>query len=398
MKSGMDDKSARPSRMKTTMRASVLYDVARIELRDVPRPEPGPYDVLVRVSAVGLCGTDFHIFSGHANYHTDPYGRPIPLSEQPQILGHEITGLVEEVGRHVKDLSAGDRVVLDQGLNCVSARRPKLCEYCATGYSHLCEFYQEHGITGLPGGLAEYLAIPAVNALRVTSDLESADASLTEPLCCIVHACDIAASMGARYRIGAEDRQRRVQTVLIGGAGPAGLIFVQYLRNVLGYDGLLLVSEPNARKRELAAQFGADVMDPQAVDLVQAVHEITKGRRVEYLIEASGVGEAVTRIPGLIRKQATVLLYGYGYAGTELSALNNIHFLEPTLVVPVGASGGFDADGRPSTYRRALRLIEAGQIDVASLITHRYAGLEAVPTAFAGDHRAREYVKGIVTL
>lgn len=380
------------------MRASVLWDVGRLELRDVVRPEGGPHDVLVRVASVGLCGTDFHIFAGHANYNTDRRGVPIPLAAEPQILGHEITGVVEEGGREVKDLRPGDRVVLDQGLNCVSARRARLCEYCASGFSHLCEFYREHGITGLPGGLAEYVAIPAVNALRINSDLDTAEAALTEPLCCIVHAVDLAMRASTRYAIGAAEDERRVRAVLICGAGPAGLLFTQYLRNVLGYDGLLLVSEPNARKRALAERFGARGIDPQAVDLIEAVAEMTSGRRVEYLIEASGIGDVVARIPGLIRKQAMVLVYGYGYAGTDLSVLNNAHFLEPTLIAPVGASGGFDADGRPSTYRRALGLIEEGRIEVTSFITHRYASLEAVPRAFAGDHRAPDYVKGVVTL
>ena len=81
------------------MKAAVLVDVGRIELRDVPCEDPGPRDVLVRVTAVGLCGTDFHIFAGHANYNRDERGRPIPLAREPQILGHEVAGVVEAAGR-----------------------------------------------------------------------------------------------------------------------------------------------------------------------------------------------------------------------------------------------------------------------------------------------------------
>ena len=131
------------------MRAGVLCDVGRIEVRDVPRPVISPHEVLVRVSAVGLCGTGSHIFAGHANYNTNERGLAIPLALQPQILGHEISGFIEETGTAVRDLQTGDRVVVDQGLNCVSRRRELLCEYCRTGDSHQCEFYQEHGITGL---------------------------------------------------------------------------------------------------------------------------------------------------------------------------------------------------------------------------------------------------------
>src|SRR5437016_1042220 len=169
------------------VRAAVLVDVGRIELRDVPCEEPGPRDVLVRVTAVGLCGTDFHIFAGHANYNYDERGQPIPLARAPQILGHEIAGVVEAAGASVRDLRPGERVVIDQGRNCVSAARSPVCEYCATGDSHQCESYREHGITGLPGGFAEYLTIPAVNAVRIQSDRDAAVTALTEPLGCVVH-------------------------------------------------------------------------------------------------------------------------------------------------------------------------------------------------------------------
>jgi threonine dehydrogenase-like Zn-dependent dehydrogenase len=380
------------------MRAAVLCDVAQIQVQEVPPPQVGPRDVLVRVKAVGLCGTDFHIFAGHANYNLDQRGKPIPLRARPQILGHEIVGVIEDRGSEVQDLSIGDRVVIDQGLNCLSANRLPLCEYCASGHSHQCQFYREHGITGLQGGLAEYLAIPAVNAIGINSDLDVVEAALTEPLGCIVHSSDMVARARARYAIGAEDAGRRVRSVLICGAGPAGLLFIQYLRNVVGYDGLLIVSEPSAKKRELAASFGADALDPNSASLHEAVREMTKGRLVEYMIEATGVGSVIASIPGLIRKQATVLLYGHGHAGVELSVLNNVMFLEPTLVASVGASGGFEADGRPSTYRRALGLLEEKRIKVAPFITHRYRSLEAVPQAFAGEHHSPDYVKGVVVL
>src|SRR5271165_1230457 len=153
------------------MKACVLHDVASIEVREIPTPKLQPGDVLVRVSAVGICGTDTHIFAGHANYNYDASGQPIPLSVQPQILGHDISGVVAAVDTEVRDLKPGDRVVLDQGINCVSAGRATLCEYCRSGDSHQCEFYREHGITGLQGGLAELIAIPACNAVPLTSHL-----------------------------------------------------------------------------------------------------------------------------------------------------------------------------------------------------------------------------------
>jgi threonine dehydrogenase-like Zn-dependent dehydrogenase len=385
------------------MKACVLCDVGRIEVREVPQPRVGARDVLVRIAAVGICGTDAHIFSGHANYNTDTAGTNISLSVQPQILGHEISGEVAEVGGEVRDLAVGDRVVIDQGLNCVSARRELRCEYCLSGDSHQCAFYAEHGITGLPGGLAEFIAVPASNAVRLTADLDMKEAALTEPLGCVIHSSDAVARAHGRFTIGATSSssgaERRVRHVLICGAGPSGLLHLQYLRRVLGYDGLLMVSEPNEMKRQLAKKFGADVvLDPSGGEMGAAVREHTKGGGVEYLIEASGQGRAFAAISSVIRKQATVLLYGHGHAGFELSLLNNVMFKEPTLVTPVGASGGFEKDGRPSIYARALRLIEQGKISVAPFITHRYASLGDVQGALAGGMNAADYVKGVVAL
>jgi threonine dehydrogenase-like Zn-dependent dehydrogenase len=392
-------KEAATGESGATMRAGVLCGVERLEVRDVPLPSAGPHEVVVRVSAVGLCGTDAHIFAGHANYNTDEYGQPIPFDIDPQILGHEISGVVEEVGPEVKDLSSGDRVVIDQGLNCMSLRREALCEYCRTGDSHQCEFYAEHGITGLPGGLAEFIALPAVNAISIETDLNAAEAAMAEPLGCVIHASDAVMRVPARYQLNGSSLGRHVESVLICGAGPAGLLFVQYLRRVLGYAGLLLVSEPNPDKRDLAMQFGADhQIDPGDRDAVEEVHEFTGGKGVDYLIEASGAGRVLAFIPGLIRKQATVLLYGHGHAGVDLSVLNNLMFREPTLVTPVGASGGFERDGRPSAYLRALNLIEQNRIEVTPLITHRYTSLESVQTALASDIYAPGYIKGVVSL
>lgn len=380
------------------MKASVLVDVKRLEVRDVPRPVISPYEVLVRTTAVGLCGTDAHIFAGHANYNTNESGQQIPLAVQPQILGHEIAGVIEEAGSAVSDLQPGDRVVVDQGLNCVSRRREVLCEYCRTGNSHQCEFYREHGITGLPGGLAEFIAIPAVNAIKVNTALDASSAALVEPLGCVIHSSDTVGRTRTRHLINAPEPESRVRSVLICGAGPAGLLFTQYLRNVLSYQGFLVVADPNEHKRQLAKTFGAnETIDPRE-DLVETVREYTSGKGVEYLVEASGSGKVFQSIPGLIRKQATVLLYGHGHSGTDVSVLSSILFKEPVLVSSAGASGGFEADGRPSVYARALSLIERKQIDVAPLITHRYGSLEEVETALSGGMRSPGYVKGVVVL
>jgi L-iditol 2-dehydrogenase len=380
------------------MRSAVLAGIGRMEVRDVPVVAPGPRDVLLRVAAVGLCGTDFHIFSGHGNYHVDAAGRTIPLSESPQVLGHEFVGIVEQAGPLVGDLAAGDRVVVDQGRNCVSATRMPLCEYCATGDSHQCATYAEHGITGLPGALAEFITMPAVNALKIEAPFPNEEMALTEPLACIVHSIDLLLKASTRYRLRDVDPVHRIETVLIFGGGPAGLLFTQYLRSALGYEGQIVVSEPNPAKRALAESFGASTIDPSHTDLAAEIAGMTSGRRAELIIDASGAGAVFVDMCRLLRKQGTVLMYGHGHTGVDLSVLNNLQFLEPTLLSPVGASGGFEPDGRPTTYRRALGLLETSRLKVAPFITHRYHSLDQVPAAFAGAHKAADYVKGVVLL
>ncbi len=368
-------------------------------VRDIADPEIGPRDVLVRVTGVGLCGTDFHIFEGHANYHTDRLGRPIPFDEAPQVLGHEIAGVVEACGAEVRDLTAGDAVVLDQGRNCLSVGVGVRCEYCASGDSHQCEAYGEHGITGLQGGLADLIVMPAVNVVRRGHQLPADQAALTEPLACIIHAHAMMERFTpvARYRLGTSDADARIRTAFIAGAGPAGLLFLQHLRHVTGFEGRIVVSEPNPARQALARHYGADdVIDPVRDDVVDATLTLTGGRRVEYLIDASGSAAVFRQMPGLVRKQATVLLYAHGQSGADIGVLNTLMFREPLLVSPVGASGGFDADGRPSVYRQSLELLESGKIDVSRIVTHRYTSLDAIPHAFAGDdRRSAEYVKGV---
>lgn len=368
-------------------------------IADIADPVIGPRDVVIRVNGVGLCGTDFHIFEGHANYHTDRLGRPVPFELSPQVLGHEVAGIVEDRGADVRDLAVGDAVVIDQGRNCLSAAAPSLCEYCGTGDSHQCETYGEHGITGLQGGLAEAIVMPAVNVVRRGRGLPAEHAALTEPLACILHAhaAVMRASAVARYQLQAADPDARVKTALIAGAGPAGLLFLQHLRHVVGFEGRIIVSEPSATRQALARHYGADaVLNPLAEDVVDATLTLTGGRRVEYLIDASGSAHVFRQMPGLIRKQATVLLYAHGQSGADIGELNRIMFREPILVAPVGASGGFDADGRPSVYRQSLDLLESGRVDVSRIVTHRYGSLDDVPRAFASDDRqAADYVKGV---
>ena len=119
---------------------------------------------------------------------------------------------------------------------------------------------------------------------------------------------------------------------------------------------------------------------------------------MELVIDASGAGPVFTQIPLVARKQCTILMYGHGHNGVDLSAMNYVQFLEPTMLAPAGASGRHEPGLPPDTYARALTLIEDGVIDVGALISHRYSSLDAIPSAFAGDHLLPEYVKGVVVL
>ncbi|MBL8756385.1 MAG: alcohol dehydrogenase catalytic domain-containing protein, partial [Planctomycetes bacterium] len=372
------------------MRACALVAPQRLELIDVPSPGLGPHDVRVRPAAVGVCGTDLHIFAGESNFHFDRDGVPIPFEVAPQVLGHEITGTVVEVGKAVADVRVGTRVVVDQGRNCRSERRVPECEYCATGHSHQCEYFQEHGITGLTGGFAEELVVPAVNVLPIADGVAFPAAAMAEPLACVLHCTDFGERAHTRYRFSG-DGASRVRTAVVLGAGPAGLLFVQVLRSVFAFDGAVVVCDPSPTKRALAQAIGALAVPPAQVR--DAVLQASGGRGAEYVVEATGAGSVWGVIPRLVRKQATVLMYGIGHGDAPMSLLNPVQWREATLVTSVGASGGFDADGRPSVYRRAQELLAAGRVQVEAMLTNRYDGLAAVPRAFTGDHAREGYVK-----
>ena len=377
------------------MKAAVLEDIKKLVVRRVPDPQLTPREVVLRVQAVGVCGTDFHLFHGHSNYNLDANGRQIPLAEQPQILGHEYTGEVMEIGRDVHDLKPGDRVVCDQGLNCKSCGRQPLCEYCASGDCHQCVYYREHGITGLPGAMAEYIAMPAVNCLKISTDMPPEQAALVEPLACILHANDRAERTPARHTF---DGERRIGNIIIFGAGPAGLLFLQYFRKVRSFDGLVVSVDVREKNLHLAQRFGATTINAARTRVTEAVRELTHGERMHLMVEACGNAGMFQEAPGFLRRQATVLIYGAGHQGQDISVLDPILFTEPTLVAPIGASGGFDPDGRPTTYRRAKEFVSNGTIEVLPFITHTYNALEDIHGAFEEDFRRTDYIKGVLKI
>ena len=337
-----------------------------------------PRDVLVRVRSGSAAPTSTSS-SGHGNYHSDRRGRLIPLDESPQMLGHEFAGVVEEVGRDVRDLAAGrPRRASIRGATASATARP-LCEYCATGDSHQCEQLRRarhHRAAGRRSPSAS--RVPAVNAMRVDGRARRRDrAALTEPLACIIHSCDVVERATTRYRLRhAPDADRRVRTVLIFGGGPAGLLFIAVpaQRARLRRPAARLASRTRCKRALRRVATAPTPIDPRAVDLREAVDELDRAAACEYadrrrpapaqVFAQHAVGCSASRARSCSTATAT--------PGVDLSVLNNVQFLEPTLISPVGASGGFEPDGRPTTYRRALGLLETGRVDVDAV---RHASL-----------------------
>src|ERR1019366_2526013 len=261
------------------MKALVLEDVARFAVREAPSPAMGAWDVLIRIGAVGICGTDLHIFNGLANYNRDQHGYQIPLAQAPQILGHEFCGTVEAVGKEVTKFKPGDRVIADQVLNCHSQRRAPLCEYCETGDSHQCAFVEELGITGRPGAFAELISIPEPNVLLLSANVPLTQGAVIEPLACVLHATDRMERSRNRYDF---DGEYRIRNILITGAGPSGLLFIQYLRNVKRFDGRIFVSDMRASRLAMAEKLGATTLNVKSVDLAAEIRARTKGELIHY--------------------------------------------------------------------------------------------------------------------
>lgn len=382
------------------MKAALLVGPRRIEVREIPDPTPGPLDVVVEVEAVGVCGSDIHIHAGHINWNLDPAGTEVPLSRSPQILGHEICGRVVEMGEQVTGIEVGERVVVDQGINCSSRgfHRKDWCEYCASGFSHHCAAYVEHGITGLPGGFADRILIPAVNVIPVEKDLPAEKAAMTEPLGCVLHSLRLVGTLGGRHQFKSNDPSRRIRTIALAGLGPSGQLFGQALRRIVGFDGPIIAGDPDPTKRERAERdFDAITVDPaDSTAMIDAVRQSSKDRGVEMIIDACGAPSAWREFPALLRKQGTAVLYGFGRERGSGGTLDALQWRGAHLIASSGASGAIDEDGRPTLYRESLRHITEGTIRMDDLVTHHYRGLEDLDRALGVDPGTDGYLKGVL--
>ncbi|BER91644.1 zinc-dependent dehydrogenase [Atrimonas thermophila] len=245
------------------MRAAVLYGPRDLRIEDVPIPQIGPDEVLLKVAFCAICGTDVRIFNyGHRSI------------TKPQIIGHEVSGTIVEKGTNVEDFEVGDQVVVDPIVSCGK------CHYCQRGMTNLClEFKKTTEAFGYyyPGGFAEYMAIPKKalrrgNLVKVPSGVSLAEAAIAEPFACALNGQMLS-------KVGLDD------TVLVIGAGPVGCMHVGLARS-LGATKIIL-SEVKETRLEIARKFLADVyVNPLKEDLFQVVMRETNGIGVSVIIVA----------------------------------------------------------------------------------------------------------------
>lgn len=299
------------------MKAALLYDIGDLRVVDIPKPEPTPDEVLVRVTVCAVCPTDIR------KYRVGNHG----VLKFPFNLGHEWVGEVIEVGDRVHDVAVGTRVV-------------------GGGYAGYAEYAPLGG---------QVLRITDNHPLIIPDHVSDEEATFVEPLADCIHAV----MDQARVRLG--------DTVLILGAGQMALQQVMIAKAV---GATVIVSEPIAERRAHAKQFGADHVVDGAEDVVTQVKELTEGRGADAAIVTIGAPPAMLTAIDAVRAQARVVLFGGFDRGVTVTLdPNTIHYKELEVVgsewigLPPRANFGL--------YELALRLIAQRKIPVADLITHR---------------------------
>ena len=333
------------------MRAAVYHGVGEIEIMERPMPVPGPGDVLVRVAACGVCGTDHHIY--HGEFATRP----------PLIIGHEYAGVVEAVGEGVTDLAPGMQVAIDPNISC------GICRPCRRGQVHMCRNLMALGVD-MDGGFAEYSLTPRAQCYRLPEGVSLLVGAMVEPVACCVHGIDLSG-------ICAGD------TVAVIGGGAIGQILAQLAR--LQGAGLLVLSDPVASRREMALRLGADaVLDPTADEPLAAGGALEGG--ADVVIEAVGSARTTAQAIDWAAPGATVLWFGVTPPGDTVPVEPNRVF-EKELTIR-------GARINPHTHERALALLASGRVTVEALITQQIF-LEALPDLLADG--APDQIKTVVS-
>jgi len=318
-----------------------LFYLEPNDVRVAERPEPkaGPGEVVVRVAAAGLCGTDRHIADG-------------TYSARPSIvLGHEFAGVVEDVGPGVPRLSVGMRVSVDPNLACHS------CKYCHSGRPQLCEHAQAVGVTR-DGGLAPYVSVPAELCHPLPEGLSAKHAILGEPLSCVVHALD-----RANPQLGTK--------TAVWGLGTAGLLMIQCLK-AMGQETIVGVSH-HEEHRELALRAGATHAMTQ--------EEASEGLEVDLAIEASGSPTAFEPAIRALAPGGRLLLYGVMSPEDVVPLRPELMFRRELTLI--GSYVG------PGTLDRALSLLASKTVDPELILGDELSLEEAREWVFKAGPRRR---------
>ncbi|MFK4107477.1 zinc-dependent alcohol dehydrogenase family protein [Streptomyces sp. NPDC002176] len=333
------------------MRAVVIQAPGQLDVTTRPDPVAGPEDVIVKVRAVGLCGTDVHMLAGE-------FGPTV----YPVVPGHEFSGEIVEVGRSVSGLAVGDRVAADPAIYCGS------CHFCAIGRGNLCESWRTIGITQ-DGAAAEYVKVPAANIHRLPEDLDLDHAPLIEPLSTIVHGIDVVApAVGDHF--------------LIYGAGTMGLLYLQTaLRN--GAASVSVV-DLNADRLAVASRLGAD----RTATSADALPRVGKGW--EVVVDCTGAVPAIEDAFTRVRRGGTFQQFGCA-PDQDVAKFSPFRIYNDEIRI-VGSMAILHS------YGRAVDLLGQGWIDCDTMITHRF-GLdgyqEALDTFSKGSGRKIQIVPGL---
>jgi L-iditol 2-dehydrogenase len=329
------------------MRAALMYGARDVRVEDLPRPEPGPGEVLLRVQAVGICGSDLHY------YREGRIGTTAITS--PLVLGHEFSAVVVENRSGVPALTPGRLVAVDPARPCGS------CEWCRGGDPNLCPATQFAGSPGCLGGLAEYHVAPAEAAVLVPPGMDAVTAALLEPLGVAIHALDLA-------------RLQPMETVAILGAGPIGLLLMLVAR--ASGAGRVFLVDPLEYRAEAGRRLGAD----EAGAEVGAVTGWTGGRGVDVVLEATNSPAAPGQAIDAARIGGRVILVGI--PDGDAITLQASEARRKALVLKFARRMGH-------VYPRAVEMARTGRVQLDAIVSHRVP-LDRTPEAFARQNGYRD--------
>ena len=327
------------------MRALLLSEYKKLSVVDMPTPEIGDDEVLVRVRACGICGSDIHGYDGST-------GRRIP----PLVMGHEAAGVIERVGRGVQGFESGERVSFDSTVSCGT------CHFCRRGQINLCDNRTVLGVScgdyRRHGAFAEYVAVPSRILYKLPDSLPFERAALIESVSIAVHAV-------SRHVPEPDD------TVVVVGAGMIGLLVIQVLKDK-GAKNIVAV-DVDPRKLALAQRMGATrTLNPKDNDVQAAVRDVTGGRGADVSFEVVGHGDTVSSAIRSLRKGGTVVLVGNLSPTVELP-LQEVVSREISVLGSCASSGEIP---------ECIDLLARGVVDVDPIISLK-ASLDEGPELFA---------------